>query len=92
MKRIRWSPEAVDDLEHIVDYIRLDKPGAARRIARTIYSAIETLRRSPHRGRQGRIAGTRELIFAPLPYIAVYRMHDDAIEVVRIWHSARNRP
>ena len=46
----------------------------------------------PDRGRIGRIAGTRELIFAPLPYIAVYRVNDDAVEILRIYHSAQDWP
>jgi toxin ParE1/3/4 len=46
------------------------------------------LRMLPNRGRNGRIAGTRELIFAPLPYIAVYRVKDDRVEILRIYHSA----
>jgi len=30
--RIRWSPDAVADLENIVDYIRRDNPTAAQRV------------------------------------------------------------
>jgi plasmid stabilization system protein ParE len=33
---IRWSPEAAEDLEHIVDRIRLDNPEAARQVAEII--------------------------------------------------------
>ena len=29
---IRWSPEAAEDLEHIVDRIRRDNPEAARQV------------------------------------------------------------
>ena len=46
----------------------------------------------PNRGRSGRIAGTRELVFASLPYIAVYRVKNDAVEILRIYHSAQNWP
>jgi toxin ParE1/3/4 len=46
----------------------------------------------PNRGRVGRIAGTRELVFAPLPYIAVYRVNDKVAEILRIYHSAQNWP
>ena len=30
----------------------------------------------PNRGRAGRVAGTRELVFAPPPFVAVYDVHD----------------
>lgn len=34
---------------------------------------------------------TREVVFTPLPYIAVYRVKGDAIEVLRIYHGAQKR-
>jgi plasmid stabilization system protein ParE len=36
--------------------------------------------------------GRRELVFAPLPYIAVYRVSDHSVEIIRIYHSAQNWP
>jgi toxin ParE1/3/4 len=87
---IRWSPEAAEDLEHIVDRIRLDNPGAARQVAGIIYGRCASLENFPDRGRIGRIPGTRELILAPLPYIVVYRVRSSTVEIVRIYHGAQN--
>jgi toxin ParE1/3/4 len=92
MMSVRWSPEAADDLERIVDYIKRNNPPAARRVAETIYRRCGDLQVFPERGRQGRIAGTRELVLVPLPYIVVYRVRPDAVEIVRIYHSAQNWP
>jgi toxin ParE1/3/4 len=89
---IRWSPEGAEDLERIVERIKQDNPTAARRVADAIYSRCSDLELFPNRGRVGRIAGTRELVLAPLPYIVVYRVNPDAVEIVRIFHSARNWP
>jgi len=44
----------------------------------------------PYRGREGRIAGTHELVFSALPYIAVYRVKDDAVQVLRSSHIPRS--
>jgi len=85
---IRWSPEAAEDLEHIVDRIRRDNPDAARQVAEIIYSRCASLENFPDRGRIGRIPGTRELVFAPLPY----RVKPSAVEIVRIFHGAQNWP
>jgi len=49
------------------------------------------LKASPHRGRPGRENGTREILFPPLPYVAVYRVKEQMIEVVRIYHGAQQR-
>jgi plasmid stabilization system protein ParE len=56
--RLRWSPDAVTDLEGIVEYIRPDNPAVARRIGQTIYDRLSVLEQFPHAGRLGRVEGT----------------------------------
>lgn len=87
--RLRWSPAAANDLKDIRERISRDNPAAALRVVRALYKGISALRKFPRRGRVGREPGTRELVFAPYPYVAVYRVGDDAIEVVRIRHGAQ---
>ena len=53
-------------------------------------NGCESLINSPHRGRQGKQIGTRELVFSPLPYIAVYRVTEDIVEILHIWHGAQD--
>jgi plasmid stabilization system protein ParE len=36
--------------------------------------------------------GRRELTFPSLPYIAVYQVKQDAIEISRIFHAAQDWP
>jgi hypothetical protein len=70
-----------------------DQPGHSRSgAARTIYTRCSDLALFPNGGRIGRIAGTRELVLAPLPYIVVYRVNPDSVDIVRIFHSAQNWP
>jgi toxin ParE1/3/4 len=42
--------------------------------------------------RSGRIEGSRELVLTPLPYIAVYRIKGQMVEVSRIYHGAQDWP
>jgi toxin ParE1/3/4 len=58
---------------------------------RKLYEAIRSLKESPHGGRLGREDGTRELLFPPMPYIAVYRVQEQSIEILRIYHAAQDR-
>jgi plasmid stabilization system protein ParE len=91
--RVRWTDPAARDLTHICDYIQEhDAPAAARRVALTIYDTVGSLARFPHRGRPGRRPNTRELVFPGLPFLAIYRIRGDAIEIVRILHGAQNWP
>ena len=46
----------------------------------------------PFRGRLGREEGTRELVISRLPYIVIYRVKDDAVEILYIYHGAQHRP
>ena len=59
---------------------------------RKLYDTIRSLRQSPYRGRPGSEPDTREVVFLPLPYVAVYRVKGEAIEVLRIYHGAQDRP
>jgi len=88
--KVRWSPDAADDLEQVVRQIEKGSPAAARNVASTIFRGIASLRQSPRRGRTGGVDGTRELVFAPLPYIAVYRLTGNTIEIVRIFHGTQD--
>ena len=91
--RIVWAPEALDDLQALYDFIANDDPGAAARIVDRILSLVEThLPTTPGMGRPGRIEGTRELIIAGTPFIVPYRIKQDVVEVLRVYHAARCWP
>jgi toxin ParE1/3/4 len=40
----------------------------------------------------GREEGTRELVLPRLPYIVVYRIRGEAVELLHVYHGAQNRP
>jgi toxin ParE1/3/4 len=90
---IRWSAPAAEDLEHICEWIERENPEAAKRVAAAIYHGVAQLRNLPGLGRaSSRLSGWRELVFPPLPYIAVYRVREDVIEIARIFHGAQDWP
>ena len=90
--RVRWTTDAADDLEKISDYMADDRSETARRIALEIARAVGGLGTFPNRGRPGRVEGTRELVLAPLPFIAVYEVHGEDVQVLRILHGAQEWP
>ena len=89
--RVRWTRDAADDLERICDHIAESRPESARRVALTIVEAVGALQTFPHRARPGRVEGTRELVLAPLPFVAVYEVQED-VQVLRILHGAQQWP
>ncbi len=89
---LRWTEQAANDLENITDYLFLKTPLRAAELVREIYHAPTALLTFPHPGRPGRKAGTRELVLPSLPYVVVYQIMGDVVNVVRILHGAQKWP
>ncbi|MFZ5617137.1 MAG: type II toxin-antitoxin system RelE/ParE family toxin [Pseudomonadota bacterium] len=90
--QLRFARPALADLDAVFGYILEQNPAAAHDMIDAIEHGLEALRQYPRLGRDGRIAGTRELIIAGTPFIAAYRVGQDAIEVLAVIHSARRWP
>jgi toxin ParE1/3/4 len=90
---VRWTRPAADDLTHICDYTenRFDA-AQARRAALAIHGAADSLKDMPNRGRIGRKHGTRELAVVGVPFVIIYRLGKQAVEVIRILHGAQQWP
>jgi addiction module RelE/StbE family toxin len=90
--QVRWTESATRDLRRITRYIRKDNSAAARAVAKATIDAAEALAHFPLRGREGKIDGTRELVVSGLPYIVVYKATRSAIQLLHVYHGARNYP
>jgi addiction module RelE/StbE family toxin len=92
--RIRWTPAAAADLQSISDYLKEYHPHYRQPTLRKLYETMRSLRQLPYRGRPGTEEGTREILFPPLPYVAVYRINHpkQTIDVLRVYHGAQDRP
>lgn len=88
---VRWTEPAIRDLLGVRAWIAMNDPSTARRIAVEIKEALDRLAVMPHRGRPGRAAGTRELVLAGWPWIAVYEVSAASVNVLRILHGASVR-
>ena len=88
--RIRWTVPAADDLQNIKDYLQRNHPHFAEPTVRAIYQRIRLLKTLPNQGRPGHRSGTRELALAPLPYVVVYSVKADAVEILHIYHGAQD--
>jgi toxin ParE1/3/4 len=90
--QIRWSTAAAQDLFRIIEYIRRENAPAAERVGKEIYENIGSLSSFPHRGRVGRVEGTRELPVPALPFLVVYRVTQEAVEITGVIHGAQRWP
>jgi len=85
-------PAAQEDLRAIYAYYADRNPASADRVVGTILKAANGLAQFPLMGRQGVVPGTRERIVTRYPYRIVYHVVDDAVEALRLIHTARQWP
>jgi toxin ParE1/3/4 len=90
--RVRWLRKALANLNAEASYIARDNPAAAAKVVTAIEEAVQNLTRFPALGRPGRVPGTRELVVPDTPYIIPYRIRNDAVEILRVFHAARKWP
>ena len=92
---IIWSETASEDLKAIALYIAQDDPDAAVGLAGRIIDRIENASRFPLSNRAVPEKGDESIREAILkPYRIVYAMCEgqEAIHVLRVWHSSRGIP
>ncbi len=90
--RVIWAPRAQRRLQEIVEFIATDRPSAAVHILGQLLSAARTLGEHPQLGRRGRVRGTRELVAAGTPYLLIYRVIGDVLEVLTVFDGRRRWP
>lgn len=88
--KVVYHRGALRDLDSIFNYIANDNAAAADRVIRRIRQVADRLATSPYLGRPGP-RGARYLSIPGLPYIAIYRIRADLVQVVAVFHTARNR-
>jgi toxin ParE1/3/4 len=86
--QIRWSPKASAEFDAIVEYVAADNETAAIRQGRLLLAATKQLERFPQSGRLGRGRNARELAVTGTPYIILYTLHSDDLNIISIRHGA----
>jgi toxin ParE1/3/4 len=89
---VRFSSDAKADIQLIFEYIARDNPKIAARVVSDIEISTRRLALFPLSGRSGAVPTTRELVVPRLPYIAVYRVNDETVEIIAVFHAAQDKP
>jgi toxin ParE1/3/4 len=80
--KIEWLPEARRNRDRQLAYLAERNPAAAIRLGDAIEDAIARLADFPEMALRGRVQGTRELLIAGTPYIAVYHVDPTGIIIL----------
>lgn len=69
----------------------MDDPAAAKKTIKRIERAANKLKDFPLLGRIG-MKGTRELAVKSTSYLLPYRIRNDVIEILHVFHTRRRHP
>ena len=75
-----------------MEYIARDDADGARKIYVHIRKRVAVLANHSEIGRPGRVFGTRELMMERYPFLIPYRIRDDEVQMLRVFHTSQNPP
>ena len=90
--QIIWLTTALNNLDELAEYIAQETPQAARQVLELIETQVNLLATQPALGRLGRVLGTRELVISNTHYLVPYRIKNNAVEILRVFHTSRKLP
>ena len=90
--RVRWTTPAREQFVSAYEYIAEENRAAAVRSADQIWESTQLLARHPTAGREGRVAGTRELVISGTPFLVAYRIEKNEVRILAVLHTAREWP
>ena len=90
--KVVWSPRAIRHLTALRKYIEKDSEQNAALVAQRILRAVALLQEHPEMGRAGRLIGTRELVVTDTPYIIPYRVRNERLELIAVFHGRQRWP
>jgi len=90
--KVVWLRRSLWHLRAIKTFISAANPTAASALLKRIYEGANRLATFPEMGRVGRVPGTRELPIVNSPYLIIYKVGDEKVEILAVFHGARRWP
>ena len=90
MAEVRWTPQALDDLEAICLFIGRDAPSVAAVFAQRAFDATDRLADFPESGRivpEMNDPSLREIFLGN--YRLIYRLRSGDVQILTVHHGAR---
>ena len=87
--KIRYTPEAIHDLDRLREFIQIKNPVAARRVAKQLLFGIDKLKVFPQMGVQVLRAPQPELVRDLFigNYTVRYLIAREELIILRLWHG-----
>ena len=93
MAGVKWTDQALDDLESVGEFIARDSPWHAKLFVQDIFESAQKLTQFPRSGREVPELGrndVREIILRN--YRVMYAFDGKDVHILAVYHSARLLP
>lgn len=90
--KVKYSPESIEDLQRVVEFVENKNPFAARRVAIDLQEGVQKLKQFSQIGLPVLKASDPEIIrdLYIAQYTVRYLIADEAVYILRIWHGKEN--
>ncbi|KKX33928.1 type II toxin-antitoxin system RelE/ParE family toxin [Rhizobium sp. LC145] len=88
--KIRYTPEALIELDDVLAGIAEHSPQGAGRISNRIEAVVKLLSEHPYSGQPASSKPMRRIVASPYPYIIFYEPGDGEVVIIGIRHAARD--
>ena len=85
--KVVWLPKALQNLKDIKEYIDKESPKSAKMVAQKIKKTVNLIQEHPHIGKPSLVNGFREKQVKNLPFVIPYKVVDNTIIIVRVFHN-----
>lgn len=89
--KVRFLKRAVQDLINIDAYTREHSPRGAARVGARIRKRADDLAQFPEQGTRSDKANVWQLYVAQTPYILIYRIEKNEVQIITILHASNRR-
>lgn len=90
MAKIKWTPQSLEDIEAVANFITRDSSYYARMFTINVFEAVDRLELFPESGRvvpELNRKEIREVIIGN--YRIIYRVRNELVEILTVYHSSR---
>lgn len=89
-----WLPETRDDIQRLFDFLLAVNPNAAARAVRLLMQGANMVLEHPGMGRPMDDGTKRRELFLPFgasAYVLRYRVENETVVIIRVWHGREAR-
>lgn len=88
--RLRYTPQALAELDDILAYVGERSPQGARNVQRRIQTVIGLIAEYPAVGQMTSLPTLRRMVVLPYPYLVFYEVTETEVIIIGVRHGARD--